>query len=73
MLLNFFRLYIVQVKFNINGVSTLGADGFAFWLVREVEVLGKFFGFVEKFHGLGVVIDTYDNDGTGTYLFDNYF
>jgi hypothetical protein len=57
----------VLIKFNINGVSNLGADGFAFWLVREVEVLGKFFGFVEKFHGIGVVIDTYDNDGTGMH------
>jgi len=57
----------VLVKFNINGVSTVGADGFGFWLVREVEVLGKFFGFVEKFHGIGVVVDTYDNDGTGMH------
>lgn len=28
-------------------------------------MLGKFFGFVENFHGIGVVVDTYDNDGTG--------
>ena len=32
-----------------------------------MNVLGKFFGFVENFHGIGVVVDTYDNDGTGQH------
>ena len=57
----------VMVSFNVHGVSPLGADGFAFWLAREVNVLGKFFGFVENFHGIGVIVDTYDNDGTGQH------
>ena len=57
------------IQFNVNGVSKVGADGLAWWLVREVNVMGKFFGFREEFHGIGVVVDTYDNDGSGTPLF----
>ena len=47
----------------------MGADGLAFWLAREVNVLGSFFGFVEQFNGIGVIVDTYDNDGSGTIFF----
>ena len=65
----FFSLKWVQkIKFNVNGVGSVGADGFAFWLAREVNILGNFFGYQERFTGIGVVIDTYDNDGTGSIL-----
>jgi mannose-binding lectin 2 len=61
------KTWEVMIQFNINGISQVGADGFGFWLARESTVLGKFFGFQEQFTGLGVVIDTYDNDGSGTH------
>uniref|UniRef100_A0A7S4PI86 L-type lectin-like domain-containing protein n=1 Tax=Paramoeba aestuarina TaxID=180227 RepID=A0A7S4PI86_9EUKA len=65
----------IMIKLNVNGVSQVGADGLAFWLAKEVNVLGGFFGFIEKFSGIGVVIDTYDNDGSGQHpivtLFQN--
>eukprot|EP00008_Paramoeba_atlantica_P014363 CAMPEP_0201491984 /NCGR_PEP_ID=MMETSP0151_2-20130828/32002_1 /ASSEMBLY_ACC=CAM_ASM_000257 /TAXON_ID=200890 /ORGANISM="Paramoeba atlantica, Strain 621/1 / CCAP 1560/9" /LENGTH=461 /DNA_ID=CAMNT_0047878623 /DNA_START=57 /DNA_END=1442 /DNA_ORIENTATION=- len=57
----------IMIKFNVNGVGSVGADGFAFWLAREVNILGNFFGYQERFTGIGVVIDTYDNDGTGMH------
>uniref|UniRef100_A0A7S4P825 L-type lectin-like domain-containing protein n=1 Tax=Paramoeba aestuarina TaxID=180227 RepID=A0A7S4P825_9EUKA len=57
----------VLIQFNVNGVSKVGADGLAWWLVKEVNVMGKFFGFRESFHGIGVVVDTYDNDGSGNH------
>jgi len=64
---NRFQEWEVTVKLRINGVSQLGADGLAFWYTRESSLKGTFFGFVEKFTGLGVVIDTYDNDDTGLH------
>jgi hypothetical protein len=56
-----------MIQFNVNGVSQVGADGFAWWLAKEVNVIGDFFGFRERFNGIGVVIDTYDNDGSGQH------
>ena len=63
----------VMVQFNVNGVGQVGADGLAWWLAREVNVLGDFFGFREKFRGIGVAIDTYDNDGSGEFSFLEFF
>ena len=37
----------------------------AFWYTKETSRLdGGFFGFTDQFTGLGIVIDTYDNDNT---------
>ena len=58
----------VMVQFNVNGISQVGADGLAWWLAEEVNVIGDFFGFRERFHGIGVAIDTYDNDGSGKFF-----
>mmetsp|Transcript_8625 Transcript_8625/g.24336 ORF Transcript_8625/g.24336 Transcript_8625/m.24336 type:complete len:501 (+) Transcript_8625:94-1596(+) len=57
----------VLVKFDINGVSQSGADGFGWWLVEEGQTEGSFFGFTEQFVGIGVVVDTYDNDHSGQH------
>lgn len=46
-------------------MSNVGADGFGWWLVEEANQVGNFFGFIEKFNGVGIVVDTYDNDNTG--------
>ena len=40
----------------------IGADGLAFWYVRENNQLGGVFGSKNEWDGLGVFFDTYDND-----------
>ncbi|KAH3731546.1 ERGIC-53 protein [Pelomyxa schiedti] len=57
----------VEFSFRIHGVSPTGADGLAFWYADEPAVPGTLFGNKELFNGLGVVVDTYDNDGKGIH------
>lgn len=47
----------------IDGTGRLGGDGVAFWYAAEPGVLGKAFGSKEQWKGLGVFVDTFDNDG----------
>jgi len=54
------------VEFKIHGQGRSGADGFAFWYVKE-KSLGSLFGVDPSFEGLGLVVDTYDNDGSGLH------
>ena len=46
----------------IDGKGRLGGDGIAFWYVAEPGLEGKAFGSRETWKGLGVFIDTFDND-----------
>jgi len=65
---NHFMNWEVTFSILIHGVSGLGADGMAFWYTKETSNLnGGFFGFGDQFTGLGIVIDTYDNDNTGLH------
>eukprot|EP00005_Dracoamoeba_jomungandri_P005478 CAMPEP_0174260364 /NCGR_PEP_ID=MMETSP0439-20130205/9668_1 /TAXON_ID=0 /ORGANISM="Stereomyxa ramosa, Strain Chinc5" /LENGTH=400 /DNA_ID=CAMNT_0015344591 /DNA_START=131 /DNA_END=1330 /DNA_ORIENTATION=- len=61
----------VTLKLEIHGVSAVGADGMVFWYVENPSQLTdkekSFFGYTDKFKGLGVVLDTYDNDNTGLH------
>lgn len=41
--------------------SREAADGFAFWLLRDVPDVGPSMGISDKFMGLGVVVDTFAN------------
>mmetsp|Transcript_37702 Transcript_37702/g.52223 ORF Transcript_37702/g.52223 Transcript_37702/m.52223 type:complete len:474 (-) Transcript_37702:65-1486(-) len=56
----------ILVQFNIHGENLYGADGMGIWLAED-PLLGDFFGYVEDFVGIGVIIDTYDNDGSGNH------
>ena len=56
-----FRDWEVVYGMRIHGVSTVGADGLAFWYVRDNAHLGPLFGNEELFTGLGIILDTYDN------------
>src|SRR5438046_3141437 len=38
----------------------------ALWITKQRAQTGTVFGFIDKFEGLGVFIDTYKNSGTGT-------
>lgn len=54
------------VDFEIKTVaaSRESADGFAFWLLRDVPEVGPSMGISDKFVGLGVVVDTFANTRT---------
>lgn len=67
---NRFSNWEATFSFHIHGVSLMGADGLAFWYTKETSRLdGGFFGFTDQFTGLGIVIDTYDNDNTVLFSF----
>lgn len=58
----------VEFQFRISGVSRLGADGLAFWYTtKKPNSTGPLFGSEQLFDGLGVIVDTYDNDGKGVH------
>ncbi|ELR23433.1 uncharacterized protein ACA1_070410 [Acanthamoeba castellanii str. Neff] len=64
---NMFANWEVTFSFRIHGVSTYGADGLAFWYTEKIDKAGSLFGNDEYFKGIGIVVDTYDNDGAGVH------
>ncbi|KAH3744082.1 vesicular integral-membrane protein VIP36 [Pelomyxa schiedti] len=60
----------VEYQFKIHGVSRIGADGMAFWYLTQRSSdtpMGSLFGNTELFNGLGIIVDTYDNDAKGIH------
>lgn len=53
----------VELSFQIAGTQTLGGDGLAFWYAKDAGQEGPVFGSRDRWLGLGVFVDTYDNDG----------
>eukprot|EP00283_Hemiselmis_rufescens_P011473 CAMPEP_0173437404 /NCGR_PEP_ID=MMETSP1357-20121228/18006_1 /TAXON_ID=77926 /ORGANISM="Hemiselmis rufescens, Strain PCC563" /LENGTH=431 /DNA_ID=CAMNT_0014402583 /DNA_START=186 /DNA_END=1478 /DNA_ORIENTATION=- len=53
----------IEIQFKVTGARYLGGDGFVLWLTEEREKFGATFGNQEDFKGIGIVFDTYDNDG----------
>ncbi|KAF6029239.1 hypothetical protein EB796_012451 [Bugula neritina] len=53
----------VHIQFAIHGQGENGlhGDGFAFWYAKDPLVLGDVFGYKNHFHGLAVLLDTYNN------------
>jgi hypothetical protein len=49
----------------ISGSGTLYGDGMAMWLTKQRAQGGDVFGFMDKFEGLGIFIDTYKNNRPG--------
>eukprot|EP01130_Rhizamoeba_saxonica_P013678 TRINITY_DN5855_c0_g1_i2.p1 TRINITY_DN5855_c0_g1~~TRINITY_DN5855_c0_g1_i2.p1 ORF type:complete len:276 (-),score=60.47 TRINITY_DN5855_c0_g1_i2:477-1304(-) len=64
---NHFENFEVIFKLHVFGSGAVGADGLAFWYVKETDGSFDFFGYKEKFIGLGILIDTYDNDRSGDH------
>eukprot|EP01088_Endostelium_zonatum_P010001 TRINITY_DN2332_c0_g1_i1.p1 TRINITY_DN2332_c0_g1~~TRINITY_DN2332_c0_g1_i1.p1 ORF type:complete len:472 (+),score=157.18 TRINITY_DN2332_c0_g1_i1:132-1547(+) len=64
---NSFSSWEVTYRLRVHGVSVLGADGLAFWYVKSPGTGGDFFGYTDEFTGLGVILDTYDNDNSGLH------
>ena len=54
----------LTIGFHVHSKSAIGADGFALWFVDKVSRNGgPLFGHPAKFRGVGVLFDTFDNDG----------
>eukprot|EP00732_Lithocolla_globosa_P002637 Lithocolla_globosa_v1_NODE_1796_length_2332_cov_39.836627.p1 type:complete len:483 gc:universal NODE_1796_length_2332_cov_39.836627:596-2044(+) len=52
----------IEMKLLISGRGRIGGDGLAFWYTKDRE-LGPVYGGKDTWDGLGVLFDTYDNDG----------
>jgi len=65
---NSFENWEIIAKIQISGRSVMGADGMAFWYVENPDPgATDFFGYHESFTGVGIIIDTYDNDNSGDH------
>jgi negative regulator of replication initiation len=53
----------ILMKFSIGSETRLGADGMALWYAKERSVTGPVVGNTDIWTGIGVIIDTFDNDG----------
>ncbi|KAL5483214.1 hypothetical protein ACEPAI_8444 [Sanghuangporus weigelae] len=55
--------YVVEVEFKISGDQKqhLHGDGLAIWLTKERTQPGPIYGSIDKFTGLGIILDTYAN------------
>ena len=58
-----FKEWKMFLEFKIAGQRYLGGDGMVLWFTEGSNTFGNTFGNQEDFKGLGVVFDTYDNDG----------
>ena len=49
------------LEFRVHG-NVVGGDGLAFWFVEEVSEGGPVFGARDRWNGLGIFFDSFDND-----------
>jgi len=58
-----FQWWEVDILFRITGRGRIGADGLAFWFTQNKgDYDGEVFGSSDKWVGLGVFFDSFDND-----------
>ncbi|KAJ6228580.1 vesicular mannose-binding lectin [Anaeramoeba flamelloides] len=57
-----FKYWEAEIEFKIHGSTDDGADGMAFWYTKERNEIGPVFGSKNQFNGLGIFLDTHDND-----------
>ncbi|XP_039747820.1 protein ERGIC-53 [Pararge aegeria] len=58
-----FDWWEVDVMFKVTGRGRIGADGLAFWYTTaRGEYTGEVFGSSDRWNGLGVIFDSFDND-----------
>jgi len=53
------------MRFVVGSSSSWGADGLAIWYTKERPNEGSVFGSEDRWQGLGVMFDTFDNDQAG--------
>lgn len=54
--------WVVDVKLRVTGRGRVGADGMAIWLTEQPGVEGTVFGSNDQWRGLGIFLDSFDND-----------
>ncbi|KAL1935182.1 hypothetical protein VTP01DRAFT_4322 [Rhizomucor pusillus] len=60
----------IEFEFKVSGQSGhLFGDGMALWLTKQRATIGPVFGSVDRFEGLGVFFDTYDNERARQHTF----
>ncbi|XP_033109456.1 protein ERGIC-53-like [Anneissia japonica] len=52
----------VEVVFRVTGRGRIGADGLAIWYTTDKSQDGPVYGSIDKWNGLGVFFDSFDND-----------
>jgi len=57
-----FDWWEVELQFRVTGRGRIGADGLAFWFTATKGFEGPVFGSSDKWQGLGVFFDSFDND-----------
>merc|ERR1719249_642581 len=57
-----FDWWEAEVQFRVTGRGRIGADGLAFWYTATKGFEGPVFGSSDKWVGLGVFFDSFDND-----------
>ncbi|NWU88217.1 LMAN1 protein, partial [Onychorhynchus coronatus] len=58
-----FEHWEVEVTFRVTGRGRIGADGLAVWFTEEQGLEGPVFGAADKWNGVGIFFDSFDNDG----------
>uniref|UniRef100_A0AC34GB50 L-type lectin-like domain-containing protein n=1 Tax=Panagrolaimus sp. ES5 TaxID=591445 RepID=A0AC34GB50_9BILA len=53
----------IEMEFKVTGQGRIGADGLALWYTAQQGTLGEVFGSNDYWTGLGVLFDSFDNDG----------
>eukprot|EP00127_Corallochytrium_limacisporum_P003569 Clim_evm52s150 gene=Clim_evmTU52s150 len=57
-----YEYFQIDVQFRVRGKSSDGAGGIAIWLTDEPQGLGNLFGGREEYSGMGVFIDTFNDE-----------
>lgn len=57
-----FDWWEVEIQFRVTGRGRIGADGLAFWYTATKGFEGPVFGSSDRWNGLGLFFDSFDND-----------
>merc|ERR1712212_1141698 len=57
-----FDSWEAELQFRVTGRGRIGADGLAFWYTATKGFEGPVFGSSDKWNGLGIFFDSFDND-----------
>lgn len=55
----------VHLKVRLRGASKVGGEGLAFWYTKDGHAPGPVFGAPDRWTGVGVLLDTFDDDARG--------
>lgn len=58
----------VEVTMRVNGRGRIGADGMAVWYTDRIGSEGPVFGSNDNWNGLGIFLDSFDNDAQVTFI-----